>query len=151
VSANRFLPIANLIGCVILIGMLLTQWLKERGLSQKINDLNRQLVISRDESAAEKMRANALENDVAQLKESIESTVKARQETEATMAKLIAEREAQALAIGGNQQANQEQLKKWEAAIAERDGKLRELNTNLTATRERLDEAIKKLKAAGAR
>ncbi|NJR42779.1 MAG: hypothetical protein HC767_09050 [Akkermansiaceae bacterium] len=145
-SANRFLPILNLIGCLILLGVLLAQWLKERGMSQKISALNQQLVISRNESVAERMRASALENDVAQLKESVESTVKARQETEAAMEKLIAEHQAQARRATSSDQSNQEQLKTWEAAIAERDAKLRELSNTLTATRSRLDEAIKNYK-----
>ena len=42
-------------------------------------------------------------------------------------------------------------IKAWEDAIAARDAKLQSLNADLTATRARLDEAIAKLKAAGAR
>jgi hypothetical protein len=43
-------------------------------------------------------------------------------------------------------------MKAWQDAVSERDAKIRELNASLTATRNRLDEAISKLKqAAGAR
>ncbi len=42
-------------------------------------------------------------------------------------------------------------MKSWQAAIADRDEKIRALNINLAATRGRLDEAIAKLKTAGGR
>ena len=151
-TPSRFLPIVNLVGCLVITGIILAQWLKERGLDDSITRLNQQLVATRDELGSEKTRATALENDVTQLKESIESTLKARQETEAALAKTIAERDTQAAAsVATANEANQEQVKVWEKALAERDEKIRDLGTSLKAARERLDEAISKLKAAGAR
>lgn len=154
-SLSRILPIANLVGCLLITGVIVAQWLKERGLDSKIHGLSQQLVVSRGQYDAEKKRTAALESDVGQLKESIESTVKARKETEDALAKLIAEREAQtaaaATATTTLNQANQEQVKIWEKAIADRDEKIRSLGESLTATRARLDEAVTKLKAAGAR
>ncbi len=150
-TASRFLPILNLVGCLLITGIILAQWLKERGLADRINTLDQQLVTSREQYELEKKRAANLENDVAQLKESIESTVKARQETDAAMAKMIAEHQAQVATVATANQSNQEQVKIWEKAIADRDEKIRTLNAGLTATRERLDEAIARLKEAGAR
>ncbi len=154
-TTSRLLPLLNLTGCLLITGIIVFQWLKERGLDQRIDTLNRQLVATRDQYDAEKSRATTLEGDVAQLKESIESTVNARKETEDAMAKMIAEREAQAAAAAGavatTQQTVQQQTEIWEKALAERDAKIRDLNASLTATRSRLDEAISKLKEAGAR
>lgn len=154
-TTSRFLPIANLIGCLLITGIIVAQWLKERGLDSRIEGLNQQLVVSRDQYEGEKTRAAALERDVSQLKESVESTVKARKETEDAMAKMIADREALAAVAASSaantNQAAQDQVKTWEKAIADRDVKIKDLNASLTATRERLDEAITKLKAAGAR
>ena len=150
-TASRFLPLLNLVGCLLISGIILAQWLKERGLNAKIDYLNRQLVFSREQSEAETKRATALEQDIVQLKDSIESTVKARKETEDAMAKMIAEQKAQIDTVATANQSNQEQVKIWEKSIADRDEKIRVLDAGLTATRARLDEAIAKLKAAGAR
>ena len=150
-TPSRFLPFLNLAGCLLITGIILAQWLKERGLDTRIKELNHQLVVTREDRDTEKKRATALENDVAQLKASIESTVQARKETEDAMAKLVADSQAQAATVASANQSNQEQVKIWEKAIADRDAKIRELNTSLTTTRERLDEAVAKLKEAGAR
>ena len=147
-TTSRFLPLLNLAGCLVITGIILAQWLKERGLEEKIDSLHQQLTVTRDQFEAETTRASALENDVAQLKESLESTVRAKHEIEAAMAKLITERETQ---TAGLATATQQQAKLWENALAERDEKIRTLNSGLTATRDRLEEAISKLKAAGAR
>jgi len=151
VTLSRFLPLLNLAGCLLITGIILAQWLKERGLDARIDNLNQQLVSTREQYETEKKRATALDSDITQLKESIESTVKARKETEDAMAKMIAERQAEVATVATANQSNQEQAKVWEKAITDRDEKIRTLNAGLTATRARLDEAISKLKEAGAR
>ena len=150
-TTSRFLPLLNLVGCLLISGLILAQWHKERGLDTRIKELNQQLVAAGEQHDAEMKRATALENDIAQLKESIESIVKTRTETEDAMAKLVAESQARATTVATTNQSNLEQAKIWEQAIADRDAKIRELNSSLTATRERLNEAIAKLKEAGAR
>lgn len=144
-STSRILPIVNLVGCVLITGIIVAQWLKERGLGGRIDALNQQLAVARDQYTAEKTRAAALESDVAQLKESVEATVRSRKEAEDALAKLIAERDAQAADAAESARG---QVQIWEQAISERDAKIRELNGNLTALRQRLDEAVAKLKAA---
>lgn len=150
-NPSRFLPLLNLVGCLLITGIIVAQWLKERGLDARIDLLNQQLVSTRDQYELEKKRAVALEHDIVQLKESIEAIVKARKEDEDAMAKKIAEHQAQLATVATANQSNQEQVKIWEKAIADRDEKIRALNAGLAATRERLDEAIAKLKAAGGR
>jgi chromosome segregation ATPase len=151
VTTRRLLPLLNLAGCLILTGLIVCQWLKERDLGHQITGLNTQLITAQDKYSSEKTRSTALESDVAQLKESIASTTAARKETEAALAQITAEREAQIATTGDAQQALQAQTAVWEKAIAERDTKLGELATTLTITRERLDQAISKLKQAAAR
>ncbi|RYD43448.1 MAG: hypothetical protein EOP85_10135 [Verrucomicrobiaceae bacterium] len=151
-TTSRFLPIVNLIGCVLITGIIVFQWLKERGFNTEIESLNKQLVAAGDELSNEKARAMALENDVSQLKESVESTVKARKETEEAMARMTAEQNARiAEQTEKAQKVIQEQVVVWEKAIADRDTRIRELNTTLGATRARLDAAIARLKEAAAR
>jgi chromosome segregation ATPase len=151
VTTSRFLPLLNLVGCLLISGLIFAQWLKERSLHTRIKELNQQLVATREQHDAEVKRATALENDIAQLKEAIESTAQARTEMADAMAKLVAESQVHATTVATANQSNLEQVKIWENAIADRDAKIRELNSSLTATRERLNEAIAKLKEAGAR
>jgi chromosome segregation ATPase len=145
----------NLVGCLLITSIIVAQWLKEQGLDSRIDTLNQQLVAARDQYDTEKGRATALEGDVAQLKESVESTVKARKEAEDNLAKMVAERDAQNAAAANNVAAVNETIesqgKQWKEALAERDAKIKELSASLTATRSRLDEAVSKLKEAAAR
>lgn len=147
-TTSRFLPILNLVGCLLITGIVLAQWLKERGLDRKIDTLGKELVVSREETAEARKRATALESDVSQLKASIEETMKARQEAEAAVEKITAEHNTQMETVAT---ASGEQVKTWEAALAARDEKIRELGAALSASRERLNEAVAKLKEAGAR
>jgi chromosome segregation ATPase len=148
VNTSRLLPIINLVGCLLITGIVVAQWLKERGLDSRIESLTKQVSETRGQYEAEHKRATALEHDIAQLKDAIESTVQAKKDAEETMAKALVERDAQAAALTA---AAQEQTQTWQKAIAERDERIRSLNADLTATRKRLDEAIANLKAAGAR
>ncbi len=149
---SRILPIANLIGCLLITGIIVVQWLKERVVHLQIQDLNKELVAARDEVSSEKARVLALENDVSQLKESVESTMEARKEAEENLARVTAEQNARvAEQTAAAQKVIQEQTQVWEKAIADRDERIRELGASLNATRARLDTAVQKLKEAGAR
>jgi chromosome segregation ATPase len=155
VTTNRILPIANLIGCLLITGIIVVQWINERITHNAMGTLNQELAATREQLNSEKTRAIALENDVKQLKESIASTMLARKETEEAMAKMTAERNAQTASIESAVATNNEAILKqtdiWEKALAERDAKIRELSASLGAARSRLDSAIAELKAAGAR
>ena len=146
-NPSRFLPFLNLVGCLLITGIILAQWLKERGLDTQIKSLNQQLVSTRELYEIEKKRTLALEHDIFQLKESIESAVTARKEAEEAMTKVIAEHQAQLATLVASNQSNVEQVKVWENAISDRDAKIRSLSADLSAARQRLDEAIAKLKS----
>ena len=150
-TTSRLLPLVNLFGCLLITGIIVTQWLNERRLDAKIFDLTKNLAGSQELYDLEKSQVAALKNDVAQLKESVESTVVARKESEEALAKLLAERDARSATAASEGQAYQEQVKVWEKAIAERDAKIRDLNGDLMASRARLDEAIARIKAASQR
>lgn len=147
-TASRFLPILNLVGCVLVTTVILAQWRKEHTLGERIKIINQELVASRDETAAAQKRSTALEADVAQLKESIEATAASHQAAEEEAVRVAAENQQK---ITEFVTAANEQAEVWKTAIAERDTKITDLSNSLEATRKRLDQAIAKLKEAGAR
>ncbi len=144
---SRVLPILNAIGCLILAGLVVVQWNKELALDQKLTTLRSELTTTREQAAAETKRAAGLERDIAVLKESIQSSQQASDEA----ARKFAEKVTQSAGLEAEVTAAREQVKTWQDAIATRDAKLRELDAELTNTRRRLDEAVAKLKTAGAR
>ena len=90
-TTSRFLPILNLVGCLLITGVLLAQWLKERGLDERIDTLGKELVAAHGKTTEAEKRATALESDVTQLKGAIEATTKARQEAEEAASRITAE------------------------------------------------------------
>ena len=147
-TTSRFLPILNLVGCILVTGVILFQWRKEQDLDKRIRAISEQLATSRGETSEAEKRALVLDGDVAQLKESIAATTAAHRLIEAENLRLATETNEKMLTLAT---AADEQVTSWQTAIAERDAKLVELGANLSATRKRLNEAIDKLKQAGAR
>ena len=147
-TTSRFLPILNLVGCILVTGVILFQWRKEQDLDKRIRAISEQLATSRGETSEAEKRALVLDGDVAQLKESIAATTAAHRLVEAENLRLATETNEKMLTLAT---AADEQVTSWQTAIAERDAKLVELGANLSATRKRLNEAIDKLKQAGAR
>lgn len=147
-TTSRLLPILNLVGCLLVTGVIFFQWRKEQNLGERIKSISQELASSRNQTAEAEKRSTALEGDVAQLKESIEATAAARELAEAETTRIATEHNEKMATIAT---AAEEQVKTWQAAIAERDSKIKEINSSLSATRSRLNEAIAKLKEAGAR
>ncbi len=144
---SNTLSVLNAIGCVILTSVVVTLWTKERALDQALGKTKLELATANDQTAKEIQRVHDLERDVVALKESISATQAAVQKAE----HLSAEQTTQTASLEAEILAAREQIKTWQIAIAERDTKLQDLNQDLAATRQRLDEAIQKLKAASAR
>lgn len=145
---SRVLTILNAAGCLILAGVLVAQWSKERQLDHTVETLNASLLTARKQAAADAERAAGLDRDIAALKESIEATQKAADAS----AQALTEKEAQLQTFHAEvTTAASDQVKTWQAAIVERDEKLKSLSSELTATRTKLNQAIAKLKEAGAR
>ena len=143
----RALPILNAIGCLALTGLVVAQWRKERSLDGALAGMTSQLAAAREQSAAESHRRAALERDVAVLKESIEST---QQSAEAS-ARSLADAAQATTRLAAELAAARQQLAVWQAAIVARDARIHSLTVDLTAARQRLDEAVAKLKTAAAR
>ena len=144
---SRVLPILNAIGCLALTGLVVAQWSKERIDLRDSQKLQSQLILSQQVLADELKKSAALEKDIEVLKESIELTRKAGEQATLSLTDQSRLTENLQTELG----SAREQITAWEAAIRERDAKLLHLNSDLIATRERLNEAISKLKAAGAR
>lgn len=144
---SRVLPVINAIGCLVITGLVVVQWRVERVSHLTISKLQSDLATSREETAEENRRRLALERDIVALKEAIESTQQSAEE--ATLK--FAEQENLAANLQTEVTAAREQITAWEAAIKTRDERIRALDKEIAATRQRLDEAIAKLKEAGAR
>jgi chromosome segregation ATPase len=143
----RVLPILNALGCLVLTGLVLVQWKKEHALVGEVVALEAELGTARVQAAEEAARAAGLVRDIAVLKESIEALQKSAEQS----AGALAAKEIEASGLQAETTAARDQLKVWEEAIAVRDARLRELDKELAATRARLDEAIARLREAGAR
>ena len=68
---TRFLPILNLVGCILVTGVIFFQWRKEQNLDKRIRAISRELVTSRHQTADAEKHVVALEGDVAQLKSAL--------------------------------------------------------------------------------
>jgi chromosome segregation ATPase len=139
----RVLPILNAIGCIVLTGVILLQWKKERALDSSLVSLRSQLTEARELATRESSRAANLERDIIVLKESIEAIQKSAEATNQALSK----QQIETSGLTGEINAAREQILSWQTAIAERDEKIRSLNSEITATRKRLDEAIRRLKS----
>ena len=143
----RALTILNAVGCLVLTGLVVAQWMKERAMREELSAVTRQLATARDEVAREAQRRAALERDIAMLKEAVESTQKAAEST----TRELSEKSTLATGLQTELAAAREQVVQWETALKARDERIQSLTGDLAATRKRLDEAIAKLKAAGAK
>lgn len=145
--SSRALPILNAIGCLMLTTVVLVQWRKERAIDGDRLALKSELSNWKQQAADEEQKRVALERDIVVLKESIASTQLAAESS----AKTIAEKAELTSRLESDLNAAREQVSSWETAIKERDERIRLLDAELSATRKRLDEAIARLKEAGAR
>jgi chromosome segregation ATPase len=143
----RTLPIVNAIGCLALTGVVVLQWRKERALDASLHGLRTELSAAKGTADEEAKRRAALERDIEVLKESIASTQQAAESATRT----LAEKDQAAAQFETELNAAREQITLWEAALKARDERIVSLDANLAATRKRLDEAVAKLRSAGAR
>ncbi|MDH4444046.1 MAG: hypothetical protein QE267_02840 [Akkermansiaceae bacterium] len=144
---SRALPILNALGCLILTGLVILQWNKERRLNTTLDEVKTELSNSIEQATTESKRGKMLDQDIAVLKESLEITQQANDAT----TRSLQSKETLANELESKLAAANAQLELWRTAIDTRDEKLRALNQELTATRARLDDAIAKLKASAAK
>ena len=150
----RLLPILNALGCLILTGFIFLQWRGGHALENQLREADRRFQAESGLRLDAEARATRLQSDIEGLKASIEAIREASerdQKAAVDAAKAMAEQTSANAGLTDQLARSKQQLKDWEEAIRTRDDKLKELNAALVATRQRLDEAIAKLKQAGAR
>jgi chromosome segregation ATPase len=137
----------NAIGCLVLVALVVVQWRGEYVSGRELTNLRTSLAEANAKTAEETARCVALERDLQVLKEAAEQSGKAVESGKSvamTKEARIAELEAALKQAGGD-------VNKWQAAIAQRDDRVRKLEAEVAEARRLLNEAVAKLKAAGAR
>jgi DNA repair exonuclease SbcCD ATPase subunit len=109
--------------------------------------LRQQLADSRAETATEATRRTALERDITILKESIEATQQAAEKS----TRELEEQRKLAATLQSEVTVAREQIINWQEAIKQRDDRIIILTDELTRTRQRLEEAIARLREAANR
>lgn len=137
----------NLIGCLSLAGLVVVQWRKEHIADAATTALRQELNNARNGIAEAAKQRAALERDIVVLKESIEAT----QMSAENSARGLEEKQKQVAELEAGIATAREQVTAWEAAIQQRDERIRTLVADLEKTRQRLDEAVARLKEAAAR
>jgi chromosome segregation ATPase len=143
----RTLTWINAIGCLALVALVVVQWRGEYVLGREVAVLRTSLAEANAKLAEETTRCVALERDLQVLKDAAEQSGKAVESGKSsamTKDARIAELESALKRAGGD-------VDKWQSAIAQRDDRIRKLDAELNEARRRLNEAVAKLKAAGAR
>lgn len=133
------LPTLNAIGCLVLVGVVFSQWAKETRADAETGKLRAEIAMANDLAASETKRAHHLERDIAALRESLEAS------REMDAISLVKSGLRESLADARRQNDS------WKSAVADRDKRIAQLEADLVATRRRLDEAIVRLRQAGAR
>ena len=137
----------NAIGCLLLIALIVVQWRGEYISGRELVGLRTSLAEANAKLAEENARCVALERDLQVLKDAAEQSGKAVESGKSvgmTKDARIVELESALKRAGGD-------VDKWQSAIAQRDDRIRKLDAELNEARRRLNEAVTKLKAAGAR
>jgi uncharacterized coiled-coil DUF342 family protein len=145
--------IVNAIGCVVLLGIVAMQWAQNEQRREAYRTLQVQAhAISEERDEAVK-RADALVNDLADLKQSLIETQKVADEAALVKKQMGEELLASTTArdqATAERDALRKQIAEWEAAIKLRDQTITEQSEAMVALRKKLDEAIAQLKKAGA-
>lgn len=125
----------NAIGCLILAGVVFSQWFQESRTNVEMAKLRVEISMAKDLAASESKRALNLERDIAVLREALDTT------RQAAIAK--------GLKSGFLSQLDdaRDQNDAWQQAVANRDARITQLDAELTATRSRLDEAVARLRS----
>lgn len=148
------ITVVNAVGCFVLLGIVVVQWRQNENQRQQFRDLQvRQQATEEARDEANK-RVESLGRDLEDLKASLEATRKAAEE--ATNAgkehtdELSAAASSRDLAVT-ERDALRTKIVEWETAMKQRDENIARQNETISGLRKKLDEAIERLKKAGAR
>ncbi|MFZ9937011.1 MAG: hypothetical protein ACO3JG_08095 [Luteolibacter sp.] len=150
----RLLPLLNAVGCIALTVLVAVQWRIEHQSHLVNQGLRKQIAAAETKAAEDAKHRAALERDIALLKESLETTQLAAEKSAADAEKFataLLEQEKINQTLSAELAAAREQLAAWEKAVAQRDDRIETLDAELARTRQRLEEAIARLKEDGAR
>jgi multidrug resistance efflux pump len=138
----------NAIGCLVLAAVVFTQWGKESRVDAEMTKLRVDLATAKSTAdrqatrAAKRVASNdSLSTAIAVLKESFEATRLAA----------AAEQRANRAAVGESVDHAHQQIESWKLSLVGRDARIRDLEADLALARNRLDEAIVRLKQFEAR
>lgn len=139
---TRILTLLNAFGCLVLCGLLVGQWLRERVANAELDRVRTELAATTARVVQEADRRAALERDIEVLKEALTATQAAAE----TTARELGEKSSQVTALETDLEAARSQVTTWEAALKVRDERIGSLTADLAAARQRLDEAIARIK-----
>jgi hypothetical protein len=155
---KHLFTIINAVGCLLLLGVVLMQWGQNELQRQAFRDVQKELRSTeetRDEALA---RADSLTADLADLKVALAAAQKAAEESALAqkaqsdqLTALTAERDQLIAQRDTQNKELTDQVTEWQEAIKKRDATIKEQNALLEAQSRKLNEAITKLKQAGAR
>jgi chromosome segregation ATPase len=140
---SRSLIFWNAFGCLLLAAVVVVQWSRERRLNEQLHGAQTALATARDQLVDAIEKRIGLERDIKLLKESLES---AQQALETSVKESVSHKEQADLLLKEVAEMRQ-QVAIWEDAVKSRDERIQDLDGQLIATRQRLDEAVKRLKA----
>jgi chromosome segregation ATPase len=143
----KALPILNAAGCLFLAGFIVVQWNSAQKLDKELraSRLNERNV--RNEKVEIEKQVVQLQTDIDNFKASIE-LMKAEEEA---LKKKVADGELLVNQQHTGLSFNYAYFTAMDQAITQQNARITELNSSLSATRRRLDDAITELKKAGAR
>ncbi len=138
---SRGLALFNALGVAILAVVACLQWWSNRAQHEQFLEEHRVREASETELAEVRKRATSLDGDVERLKAGLTDAQKVADE--GSTARQQAETQLKTLTMERDQL--RQHLAKWEAAVRDRDARVEELSKQLKESRERLDEAIKRI------
>ena len=140
----RTLPILNAIGCLALTCLVVAQWRKERSVDEALNTARGDLAAARSLAATATTERDAMTRDITVLKDALSATQLAAE----TTTHALTEKDQLVTTLQTDLTTARAQVTTWQAALTTRDERLRALDAQLAATRQRLNEAIAKLREA---
>lgn len=143
----KVVPILNAVGCLFLVAFIIAQWKTGQDLQNELRAARLAERNVRNEKIEIEQQTFKLQADVDSLKAAVDSM---RSEAEAAKKK-TADDELLISQLGVGLNFSYVNFQALNQAVEERNSRIDQLNSSLVATRRRLDEAIEKLKQAGAR
>jgi chromosome segregation ATPase len=142
----RTFVIANLAGCGVLTFLLVVQWLGNSGLREKLTESYKEAARVAEERDTQSARADGLDQDLANLKTSVESV---NREVLSLQSDLDHKKEeADHLRI--DLDLAKKGLEEWQTGVAQRDARIAEMEKAIGLYKTRLDEAVARLTKAAA-